>query len=277
MHLTKDDDCLLRAGLRRRLRRASQPLSSLKLNHHRVATTWRCVRGVVCVFLLLISLTVQGRFTDVIGSQISTASLAQVKSGTGFFVSPDGLAITSAHVVRGCAGIALWPAEGMELIARILAVDAPHDLALLSVAGNAEWYADRLGGADNLNVGAPVLTIGFGAVPSKPREPRLTPGRVIGGVTDSRGYPLLLIRADLHEGNSGGPVIDADDTLLGMVTGRDAERPELGVAVPAEVIAAFVTQYITRSGSASREEHPINTADFLRAISVLVQCMPPGR
>jgi S1-C subfamily serine protease len=121
------------------------------------------------------------------------------------------------------------------------------------------------------------LTIGFGAVPSKPREPRPTPGRVIGGVTDSRGYPLLLIRADLREGNSGGPVIDADDTLLGMVTGRDAEQPELGVAVPAKVIAAFVTQYITRSGSASREEHPINTADFLRAISVLVQCMPPGR
>jgi S1-C subfamily serine protease len=204
-------------------------------------------------------------------------SRAQVKSGTGFFVSPDGLAVTSAHVVRGCAGIALWPAEGTELIARILAVDAPHDLALLSAAGKAEWYADRLGDADSLNIGDPVSTIGFGGVPSKPREPRLTPGHVIGRVADSRGYPLLLIRADLREGNSGGPVIDADDTLLGMVTGRDAERPELGVAVPANVIAAFATQYITRTGSTSRKEHPIDTADFLRAISVLVQCMPPGR
>jgi S1-C subfamily serine protease len=205
----------------------------------------------------------------------NAARQAQVKSGTGFFVSPDGLAVTSAHVVSGCAGIALWPADGLKLIARTIAVDVPRDIALLSAAGKAERYADRLGDADSMNIGEPVSTIGFGAVPSKPREPRLTLGRVIGGVTDSRGYPLLLIRADLREGNSGGPVIDADGALLGMVTGQDAERPNLGVAVPANVIAAFVSQHITRTGGTSREERPINAADFLKAISVLVQCMPP--
>jgi S1-C subfamily serine protease len=203
---------------------------------------------------------------------------AQVKSGTGFFVSPDGLAVTSAHVVRGCAGIALWPADETELVGRVVALDPLRDIALVEATTKTERYADRVREGDSLHAGDPVSTIGFGVLPSRPREPRLTPGRVIGGVTDSRGYPLLLIRADLREGNSGGPVIDGDDTLVGMVTGRDAERPELGVAVPANVIAAFLIQYgVTRTGSASREEHPINTADFLRGISVLVQCMPPGR
>jgi S1-C subfamily serine protease len=203
---------------------------------------------------------------------------AQVKSGTGFFVSPDGLVVTSAHVVTGCTAITLWPSsEQAELAARIVAMDPARDIALLSAAGKTQWYADRVHDGDSLRAGDPVSTIGFGVVPSRPREARVTPGRLIGGVTDSRGYPLLLIRADLREGNSGGPVIDSDGTLLGMVTGRDAQRPELGVVVPAETIDRLLSQQgIARSPAVPPAAAPLTTPVLLEAMSVLVQCRPPA-
>lgn len=202
---------------------------------------------------------------------------AQVKSGTGFFVSPAGFVVTSAHVIAGCPGITLWPADEPKLIARIVAVDAARDLALLSAASKTEWYADRVRESDSLHAGDPVSTIGFGVMRARPREPWLAAGQVVGGVTDTKGFPLLLIRADLREGNSGGPVIDTDGTLLGMVTGRDAERPELGVVVPAEAIDRFLSLHgIVRSPAISPTTAPLTTPGLLKAMSVLVQCRPPA-
>jgi S1-C subfamily serine protease len=164
---------------------------------------------------------------------------AQVKSGTGFFVSRDGFVVTSAHVVAGCTGITLWRADEAELIARIVAVDAPRDIALLSAAGNTEWYADRVREGASPHAGDPVSTIGFGVMRARPREPWLAAGQVIGGVTDTKGFPLLLIRADLREGNSGGPVIDTDGTLLGMVAGATPSGLSLAWSCPLTRLTGF--------------------------------------
>jgi S1-C subfamily serine protease len=248
---------------------------------YRLSSTIARVRPIslrLAFFVFLsFSLTVQGWATDMTAHQHEGANPGQVKSGTGFFVSPAGFVVTSAHVVTGCTAITLWPADEAELAARIVAIDPVRDVALLSAAGKTQWYADRVHDGDSLRAGDPVSTIGFGVVRSRPREARVTPGRLIGGVTDSRGYPLLLIRADLREGNSGGPVIDSDGTLLGMETGRDAQRPELGVVVPAETIDRLLSQHgIARNPAVPAAAAPLTTPVLLKAMSVLVQCRPPA-
>jgi S1-C subfamily serine protease len=201
----------------------------------------------------------------------------RLKSGTGFYVSRDGLVVTSAHVVTACSRIALWPAKGLEHIARIIASDTERDIALLDAKGEVLRYATWLRENGSLRVGEPVSTIGFGVLPSKPREPLVTVGQLMGDVTDPAGKPLLLIRANLREGNSGGPVIDTDGRLLGMVRGRDSERPELGVAVPAEPIERFLSQYGSpHIASTPPAALPNNITDLLIVMSVLVQCHPPS-
>jgi hypothetical protein len=106
----------------------------------------------------------------------------------------------------------------------------------------------------------------------------VTSGKLVGRVVDSAGNRILLIWARLPEGNSGGPVIDANGVLLGMVTGRDAGRPEFSVAIPAETIDIFLgTRGISRILSIPSGSQPTNTADLLRAMAVLVQCTPVRR
>jgi hypothetical protein len=65
-------------------------------------------------------------------------------------IPPGGEAQAQRVAPDGAVGVAL-------IVHRVRlednVADAVEALALLSVAGNAEWYADRLGGADNLNVG----------------------------------------------------------------------------------------------------------------------------
>jgi len=222
--------------------------------------------------------------TPAIGDVRSSVAEGRVKSGTGFFVAPDGLLVTSAHVVAGCSGITLWPAIGAERTGRIVALEPALDLALLSSEGEVPRYAAGSGQFAAPRPGDRVATIGFGAQPSRPREAKVTSGSLIGDVPDAAGNRLLLIRARLREGNSGGPVIDARGSLIGVVRGRDTERPEVGIATPAEAIDWFLQRHgIAPASTAPGAEQLQDPADLLRAISVLVQCAPryhasmPGR
>lgn len=203
---------------------------------------------------------------------------ARVKSGTGFFVSADGFLVTSAHVVTGCPGISLWPADGPEREGRVVALDPALDLALLATAGGVLRYAAGTRRDHARYPGEAVSTIGFGLAPSQPRQPKVTSGTLVGDGADAAGNRILLIRAKLLEGNSGGPVIDAAGSLVGVVRGRDADRPELGAATPIEAIDWFLSRNgIAPAVGEAELNQPVNSADMLKGIAVLVQCTPGRR
>jgi S1-C subfamily serine protease len=205
------------------------------------------------------------------------ASVAEerVQSGTAFLVSANGLWLTSAHVVSGCYGVIIWPITGPGWVGQTVAIDERSDIALVLTQGEIPKRPPIAHDNGSLNPGEAVATIAFGARSSRPREPVFTSGRLIGPTTDPTGDPLLLIKARIPEGNSGAPVIDANGALLGMVTGRDAGRPKIGVVIPTKSIDVFLSrQGITPMSNLPPVSRPINTADLLRATSALVQCAP---
>ena len=166
-------------------------------------------------------------------------------------------------------------AEGPERTARLVAIDAPLDLALLAVRGEVLRYAAGPSGNKARYPGEPVATIGFGSLPSRPREPMVTRGRIVGDAADGAGYRILLMRAKLREGNSGGPVIDASGSLIGVVRGRDAQEPELGAATPNEAVGWFLSRNgVTPAVSEGGQSKIISPTDLLKQIAVLVQCVP---
>ena len=236
------------------------------------------IRTISCV---LVGLSLAGILVVSISENSAArdgAGQGRVKSGTGFFVSGDGFLVTSAHVVAGCPDISIWPADGAPWTGQLVAVDAGLDIALLSSRDYDPRAPRTVRENSGLRPGESVLTIGFGVLPSRPREPVLTAGALVGQARDDSGHPLLLLKASLREGNSGGPVIDANGMLVGMVTGRDASRPELGVAVPADVIDTFLSRHgIARTPLLPPGDLPTVTADLLKTISVLVQCTPADR
>jgi S1-C subfamily serine protease len=230
----------------------------------------RCLAALASLFLLL-----DNAATSTIRHSQKAPGGGLVKSGTGFFVSHHGLVATSTHVVSGCSEITIWPADGPERVAQIVASDAKRDLTLLSAGGEVLWYANRVHASGSLRSGEPVSTIGFGVLPSRPREPVVTTGHLIGDAADSAGNRILLIQARLLEGNSGGPVIDGGGSLLGVVVGRDTARPDLGAATPSEAIESLLSANgIAPKPSVPEGSPPIDTARLLKAMSVLVQCTP---
>jgi S1-C subfamily serine protease len=193
-----------------------------------------------------------------------------LRSGTAFFISRSGEMLTSAHVVRGCKRINIWPGEQASIQATLIAIDNDLDIALLSTDQTVDMTAAPLD--QPIVTGESIYTIGFGLTASSPRVPVITHGNVRGTAED-KGRRLLVLRAALHEGNSGGPVVDSRGMLRGMIIGRYEDRPELSVAVRAQDLARFLGP--DHRDSTVVPLHPpvaIKVPVRLKQIAALVQC-----
>jgi S1-C subfamily serine protease len=198
-------------------------------------------------------------------------AVGRVKSGTGFFVSRDGFLVTSAHVISGCRKISVWGADGSERPSYTVASDSRRDIALLWADGAAAGRS-AVAGRRRPTAGEDVFTLGFGVMASKPLQSVLVEGSLVGDSTAQPGNRVLMIRAKLHAGNSGGAVLGGDGSLLGMIIGRDEAHPEMGVAIPSDDIEALLSGY----GIALAERAPAgDPRDSLGAISALIQCPKP--
>ena len=77
--------------------------------------------------------------------------------GSGFFISPDGYAVTNNHVVRHARAVTVTTYDGKSYAAKVVGSDPSTDLALLKI--NASTHLVRF--ARNLpHVGGCVLTVG---------------------------------------------------------------------------------------------------------------------
>ncbi len=192
------------------------------------------------------------------------------RSGTAFFVTQSGEMLTSAHVVRGCERINVWPRDMTSIPASLVAIDEQLDVALLATNRAVKTAARPL--AISVHQGMSVYTIGFGLTPSSPLVPVMTRGYVH-GTAQPKGHRLLVLRAALHEGNSGGPVVDAQGALLGMIVGRYTNNPELSVAVRAQDLARFLDARPGAPTPPILQAPEMKPGARLRQISALVQCL----
>ena len=144
------------------------------------------------------------------------------RSGTGWFVSKDKV-VTSLHVVDGTQRIRLHFADGSEASARIALTDRDHDIAVLATAPR-ELRPLQLRD-EPLALGATVFTIGFPHAEVMGVRPKLANGVIsaTSGVLDDES--TYQISVPVQAGNSGGPLLDMDGRVAGVVAAKlNAER-----------------------------------------------------
>lgn len=221
---------------------------------------------------LLLAIGVAGLVLAGSAAADNEVASGRVKSGTGFAVSRDGFVVTSAHVVEGCQDISVLEPDGTAHPGYVIAADRRLDLALLWAEGRVSQYSAAATGEPPL-AGAAVFTLGFGVIATEPLRPVLIEGSLVGDNTARPGNRVLVIRAKLKAGNSGGAVLAGNGSLVGMIVGREEGHPELGVAIPLADVEGLLYAYgiaLPRRGPAA------NPRAFLGAISVLIQCNAPS-
>ena len=153
--------------------------------------------------------------------------------GTGLLASTDGLVLTNDHVIEKADNLAV-KCDGRESVAKVRRRGKAPDLALLATTLNSadsfvlnETYSQDLVGRDVFVIGNP-----YGL------EGTFSTG-VISGLREIDGVRYIQISAPISPGNSGGPVILRDGTVIGITTMGLKVGQNLNFAIAAaEVIAA---------------------------------------
>lgn len=173
----------------------------------------------------------------------SSDERASAALGSGFVIRADGLIVTNRHVILGARVVQVRLADTREIPARIVGSDPVTDIALLKVdAGRLP--ALRLGSSQTVSVGDAVIAIGnpFGLGQS-----------VSAGIISARARTLeddpyidfLQTDAAINHGNSGGPLLAMDGSVVGVTSAifsPSGGSVGLGFAIPAETVAAVVGQ-----------------------------------
>ncbi len=147
-------------------------------------------------------------------------SIELVATGSGFFVSGAGHIVTAAHVVNGCAEVR--SPQGHAL--RPIAIDTQSDLALLSSASKPVIFAHLRGGR-GARLGEPVVAVGYPLHGLLGADPIVTTGTLssLAGLNNDRRD--IQISAPVQPGNSGGPLLGENGSLVGVVEAKlDALR-----------------------------------------------------
>jgi S1-C subfamily serine protease len=168
----------------------------------------------------------------------------RVSSGTGFVVAPDRV-LTNQHVVDGCDRILARTADGRWLAATPPAqVDAALDLAVLTIPGNpGPALAFRT--APAVRRGEGVVAYGFPLAGLLSADPKLTRGE-INALAGLRNDPAnFQISAEVQPGNSGGPLLDMQGHVVGVVVSKlDSRRVQnvdnVNFAVKGEAAQTFL-------------------------------------
>lgn len=170
-----------------------------------------------------------------------------VSSGSGFVISQDGYVATNYHVVEGSEKVQVQTADGKTYTAVVVGSDVTNDVALLKVDAK-DLVPVTLGSSADVVVGQQVVAIGnaLGEYSST-----LTVGyvsakdRVI--ATDGTTINMLQTDAAINSGNSGGPLLDMNGNVIGIITAKisgtsssGASIEGIGFAIPIDDVAGML-------------------------------------
>ncbi len=175
---------------------------------------------------------------------------AQVGSGSGVIISPDGHIVTNNHVIAKSEKLQVTLNDNKTYDAELIGTDPTTDIALLKIEADRKLPYLAFGDSDNTKIGEWVLAVG---------NPFNLTSTVTAGIVSAKARALSVgknqsfIQTDaaVNPGNSGGALVNTNGDLVGINTAISSQTGSYvgySFAVPSN-IARKVVEDIMEYGS----------------------------
>lgn len=173
-------------------------------------------------------------------------------SGTGFFISPD-IIVTNEHVVKNETDITYY-IDGIRHKATPVFVDENCDLAFLKGERNDNPYF-ALGGKEDYDILTSVFALGYPLTDILGNNVKVTSGTInsLSGLNDDSNS--IQISAQVQPGNSGGPVVNQDFKVVGVVNSRLSDAymlknsgmlaQNVNFAIKSDLVSFFASAFLS--------------------------------
>ena len=171
---------------------------------------------------------------------------AQIGTGSGVIISPDGYIITNNHVIAGSESISITLNDNKIYNAELIGTDEKTDIALLKVESENELPFITFGDSDAAQIGEWVLAVG---------NPFNLTSTVTAGIISAKARDLsgrnsqsfIQTDAAVNPGNSGGALVNSNGELVGINTAISSQTGSYigySFAVPSNIARKVVEDII---------------------------------
>lgn len=187
---------------------------------------------VLCLILLISFSAYALNFTPEETYQSVVVVYTETGIGSGFAIQENRV-ITNAHVVENAENVVVNLYDGSAITGKVLAADHEKDLAVISVE---QTLVPLKLNPDSLKVGQEVFAIG---------APKDMPYSMTKGIVSALDRPLgqntyIQIDASVNSGNSGGPLVDENGEVIGVITMKASDAEGISFAIPVPEVTAFL-------------------------------------
>jgi len=159
----------------------------------------------------------------------------------GLVIDPSGIIVTNTHTIINAPFIFVILRDGTKLPAKVLFASREYDFSFLRIfppypLRNVSWADSSL-----IKIGEPVIAVGNSDYDNQ----SIMSGHVKSILQDrsNTSNDFLELDLDLYHGDSGGPILDAQGRLLGMVMAKRESQPNSSIAIASNKIRRQYLQY----------------------------------
>ena len=172
----------------------------------------------------------------------------ELRGGTAFAITDDGLLVTNRHNVKSTASGAMTTRLEVQfanttsrLKAKVTKISEDDDLALIQIEHAGKYpTVTGVSGTGEIAVGGALAMIGFPLSLELPMAGNTMTTTLLPGTASKHIPSLLQIDAFGQHGMSGSPVFDSHGLVVGVVYGGPKDAPQIIYAVPSDRLAAFL-------------------------------------
>jgi S1-C subfamily serine protease len=154
-------------------------------------------------------------------------------AGTGMILTSSGEVLTNNHVVDGATSIKVTVVStGSTYTAKVVGTDPSDDVAVLQLQGASGLQTAKIGNSSDVNVGDAVTAVGnaggVGGTPSAAQGSVVALNQTLtasneNGANAETLTGMIEINAAVVAGDSGGPLYDSHDKVVGMDTAASSD------------------------------------------------------
>ena len=167
-------------------------------------------------------------------------------TGTAWFVNKTDV-VTCNHVIEGCKTFALIGENNQKIGLRVVARDETNDLAVLRVTSSRSSKQNaalpiKMYSELSVRKGGSCFTLGYPQPGIQGVSCKYTEGKInaLEGVQGSKQH--YQISAEIHPGNSGGPLFNVKGEVIGVIVARLRDSQNVNYAIKGKVLLDFLTK-----------------------------------